>query len=100
MAMASSGGLESRLSSSGGSGAVAAWVRGWLVALWVLRRLSARVSRSLSLKSEKFVIAVRTGGGRHRNQRARRMSIFLLLPAASGGRQQRDLISVRASDGR
>ena len=32
-AMASSGGLESRLSLSGGSGAVAAWIRGRLVAL-------------------------------------------------------------------
>ena len=98
-AMTSSEALENRLSSSGGLGAVAAWIRGWLMALWASRRLSARVARSSSLKSEKFVMAARTGSGRRRNQRARRMSIFLLLPAVSGERWQRGLISVRASDG-
>ena len=98
--MASSGGLESRLSSSGGSGAVAAWIGERLVALWASRRLSAWVARSLSLKSKKIVMVARTGSGKCRNQRAWRTSILLLLPAVSGGRRQRDFISVRASDGR
>ena len=46
------------------------------------------------------MMAARTGSGRRRNQRAKRMSIFAKAPAASGGRRQRDLISVRASDER
>ena len=96
--MVLSGGLESRLSSSGGSGAVAQWIGGQLVALWMSRRLSARDARPSSLKSEKFEMAKWTGSGKRHNQRARRMSIFLLLPAVSGVRRQRDCISVRASD--
>ena len=70
------------------------------MALWASRRLLAQAARSSSVKSEKFVMVARTGSGRRRNQRTRRMSIFLLLPVASGGRRQRDLISVRASDWR
>ena len=77
-----------------------AWIEGRLVALWASRRLSARAARSSSVKSEKFVMAAWTGSGKRHNQRARRMSIFLLLSVASGGRRQRDLISVRALDGR
>ena len=46
------------------------------------------------------MIAARTGSGRCRNQRAKRTSILAEAPAASGGRRQRDLISVRASYGR
>ena len=64
------------------------------MALWASRRLSAWAARSSSVKSEKFAVAARTG-----NQRAKKMSIFLLLPVVSGGRRQRDLILVRASDG-
>ena len=44
-------------------------------------------------------MAERTGVGRRRSHRAKRTSIFLEVPVSSGGRQQRDLISVRASDG-
>ena len=82
-ATVSSGRLESRWSSSGGSGGVVAWIGGRLVALWASRRLSA--ARLSLVKSEKFVMAARTGSGRRCNQRVRRMSIFLLLPIASGG---------------
>ena len=41
----------------------------------------------------------RTGGGRRRSHRANRMSIFVEVPVSSGGRRQRDLISVRVSVG-
>ena len=40
-----------------------------------------------------------TGVGRRRSHRANRTSILAEVPVLSGGRQQRDLISVRASDG-
>ena len=40
-----------------------------------------------------------TGVGRRRSHRANRTSIFAEVPVSSGGRQQRNLISVRASDG-
>ena len=53
-----------------------ALIGGWLVALWASRRLSAHVARSSVVKSEKFVMAARTGSGRRCNQRARRMSSF------------------------
>ena len=44
------------------------------------------------------MMAERTGVGRCRNHRADRTSIFAEVLVSSGGRQQRDLISVRASD--
>ena len=37
--------------------------------------------------------------GRRRSHRAKRTSIFAEVPVLSGGKRQRDLISVRASDG-
>ena len=46
------------------------------------------------------MIVARTGSGRRRNQTAKRTSMLVEAPAASGGRQHRDLILVRASDGR
>ena len=36
-----------------------------------------------------------TGVGRRRSHRANRTSIFAEVPVSSGGRRQRDLISVR-----
>ena len=74
------------------------WIGRRVVASWVSRRRLARAARSSLVKSEKLVMAAQTGSGRRRNHRARRMSIFLLVQAASGGKQLRDLISVRASD--
>ena len=46
------------------------------------------------------MMAALTGSGRRRNHRAKRTSMLAEAPAASGGRRHRDLISVRASDGR
>ena len=46
------------------------------------------------------MIAAHKGSGRHRNHRAKRTSMLAEAPAASGGRQHSDLISVRASNGR
>ena len=46
------------------------------------------------------MMAARSGSGRHHNQRAKRTSILAETPAALGRMRQRDLISVRASDGR
>ena len=40
-----------------------------------------------------------TGVERRRSHRAKRTSIFAEVPVSSGGRRQRDLISVRVSDG-
>ena len=50
--MVSSEGLESKLTSSGRSGTVTAWISGRVVAVWVLSWLSARAARLSSLKSE------------------------------------------------
>ena len=44
-------------------------------------------------------MAERTGVGRRRSHRANRTLTFAEVPVSSGGRQQRDLISLRASDG-
>ena len=63
------------------------------------RRLSAWIAR-VSLSNEaKSVRAARTGAGRCHNQIAKRTSILPEVPAASGGRRQRDLILVWALDG-
>ena len=98
-AMASSGG--SLVGSPSSRAVEAAAARGgWLVAVWASRRLSARVARSSSLKEAKPVMAAQTGSGRCRNQRAKSTSILAEAPAVLGGRRQRDLISVRALDGR
>ena len=56
-AMVSSGGKEGSPTSSGGSDKVAACMGGRVVALWALKRLSARAVRSSSVKSEKLVVA-------------------------------------------
>ena len=68
-----------------------AWIGGWLVALWALKRLSVQAARLSSVKSEKFVITAQTGSDRRLNQRVRRMSISLLLLVPSGGRWQKRL---------
>ena len=52
------------------------------------------------MKLEKLVMAAQTGPGRRLNHRARRMLILLLVPVVSEGKRLKDLISVRASDGR
>ena len=70
------------------------------MAVWASSRLSVRVARPSSSKEVKSVMAARTGSGRHRNHRAKRTSMLVEAPATSGGRQHRDLILVRASDGR
>ena len=51
------------------------------------------------MKEVKSVIGARTGSGRRRNQRAKRTLMLVEAPAASGGRQHRDIITIRASDG-
>ena len=73
---------------------------GGLDAAWTSSRPSACLARlSLSSYDAKFVMAERTGVGSRLSHRAKRTSIFAEVPVSSGGRRQRDLISVRASDG-
>ena len=98
--MASSGGSSVGSPTSGGAVEAVAVRGGWLVAVWASRRLSAWVARSSPLKEAKLVMVARTVSGRRHNQRAKRTSNLAEAPTASGRRRQRDLISVRASDGR
>ena len=78
---------------------VAAVMAGGLAVAWASRRLSACLARSSSSWDVKFVMAERTGVGRRRSHRAKRLTIFAEVPVSSGGGWQRDLILVRASDG-
>ena len=94
-AMVSQGGS----SSSGGLMEVAAVRDGGLDAAWASNRLFARLARSSSSEDAKLVMAEWTGVGRCCSHRVKRKLIFAEVPVSSGGRRQRDLISVRASDG-